>query len=207
MEQKGIKLSIITVNLNNAKGLSKTIDSVLEQLNPDAEFLIIDGGSVDQSLTMIKEVAHKLSYWISEKDSGIYAAMNKGIEKAKGNHLLFLNSGDTLVADQPLAKLYSQMADDPDILSCCICVELDSIMDELRSPITKFSLQNILMNSLPHQSTLIKRSLFMGHGYYDEELRIAADLDFWLRLTPYPIFYKHSALVLSRMEREGLGKL
>ena len=88
MEQKGIKLSIITVNLNNAKGLSKTIDSVLEQLNPDAEFLIIDGGSVDQSLTMIKEVAHKLSYWISEKDSGIYAAMNKGIEKAKGNHWL-----------------------------------------------------------------------------------------------------------------------
>jgi len=106
MEQKGIKLSIITVNLNNAKGLSKTIDSVLEQLNPDAEFLIIDGGSVDQSLTMIKEVAHKLSYWISEKDSGIYAAMNKGIEKAKGNHLLFLNSGDTLVADQSLAILF-----------------------------------------------------------------------------------------------------
>lgn len=205
MEQKGIKLSIITVNLNNAKGLSKTIDSVLEQLNPDAEFLIIDGGSVDQSLTMIKEVAHKLSYWISEKDSGIYAAMNKGIEKAKGKHLLFLNSGDTLVADQSLAKLYSQMDDDPDILSCCIRVEANGPKDEVRSPIKNFSLQNLLLDSLPHQSTLIKRSLFLEHGYYDEELRIAADWDFWLRLTPYPILYKHSALVLSRMEQEGLG--
>jgi glycosyltransferase involved in cell wall biosynthesis len=205
MEQKGIKLSIITVNLNNAKGLSKTIDSVLGQLNPYVEFLIIDGGSVDQSLTMIEGIAHKLSYWISEKDSGIYAAMNKGIEKAKGNHLLFLNSGDTLVADQPLAKLFSLLADDPDILSCCIRVEGDGPQDELRSPIKNFSLQNLLLDSLPHQSTLIKRSIFQENGYYDEGLRIGADWDFWLRLTPYPIFYKHSALVLSRMEREGLG--
>jgi len=205
MEQKGIKLSIITVNLNNANGLSRTIDSVLGQLNPDVEFLIIDGGSVDQSLTMIKEVAHKLSYWISEKDSGIYAAMNKGIEKAKGNHLLFLNSGDTLMADQPLAKLFSLLSDDPDILSCCIRVEADGPKEELRSPIKNFSLQNLLLDSLPHQSTLIKRSLFQANGYYDEGLRIGADWDFWLRLTPHAIFYKHSAFVLSRMEREGLG--
>jgi glycosyltransferase involved in cell wall biosynthesis len=109
MEEKGIKLSIITVNLNNSKGLSKTIESVISQLNSTIEFLVIDGGSVDESLMMIKEVADKLSYWVSEKDSGIYAAMNKGIEKAKGNHLLFLNSGDILVADQPLVNLCWQM--------------------------------------------------------------------------------------------------
>ncbi len=205
MEQKGIQLSIITVNLNNAKGLSNTIDSVLRQPHLAVEFIVIDGGSVDESLAIIKGVADKLSYWVSEGDSGIYAAMNKGIKQARGNYLLFLNSGDTLVADQPLDECLSLLGDHPDIVSCCIRVERDGLSDELRSPIKKFTLQNLLMDSLPHQSTLIKRSLFLDHGFYDEGLRVGADWDFWLRLASHPIRYKHLALVLSRMEKEGLG--
>ncbi len=205
MEQEGIQLSIITVNLNNAKGLSNTLESVLAQLNPAVEFIVIDGGSVDESLALINGVASKLSYWVSEKDSGIYAAMNKGIKHARGSYLLFLNSGDTLVSDQRLDELLSLLQDAPDLLSCCIRVERDGMEDELRSPIKKFSLQTILLNSLPHQSTCIKRSLFLKHGLYDESLRIAADWDFWLRLTRHPVRYKQSELVLSRMEKEGLG--
>lgn len=205
MEQKGIQLSIITVNLNNAKGLSITIDSVLRQPHLAVEFIVIDGGSVDESLAIIKGVADKLSYWVSERDSGIYAAMNKGIKQARGSYILFLNSGDTLVNDQPLNECLSLMDDHPDILSFCIRVERDGLEDELRTPIKKYSLQNLLMDSLPHQSTLIKRSLFLDHGYYDEGLRVCADWDFWLRLASHPISYKHSDLVLSRMEKEGLG--
>lgn len=205
MEQKGIKLSVITVNLNNAKGLKKTIETVLSQPHPAVEFIVIDGGSVDESLALINDVADKLSYWISEPDSGIYEAMNKGIMKSRGCYLLFLNSGDTLVADQPVDKYLSLLDDDPDILSCCLSVEREGLSDELRTPIKKYSLQNLLMDSLPHQSTLIKRSLFLDHGYYDEGLSVGADWDFWLRLASNPIRYKHSALVLSRMEKEGLG--
>lgn len=205
MEQTGIQLSIITVNLNNAKGLANTIETVLKQSNPSVEFLVIDGGSSDESLALIKDVADKLSYWVSERDSGIYAAMNKGIEKAQGSHLLFLNSGDTLVDDQPLSAVLPFLDNQPDILSCCIRVERDGLTDELRSPIKNFSLQGLLMDSLPHQSTLIRRSLFMEHGCYDEELKVAADWDFWLRLTRHPVRYKQSELVLSRMEKEGLG--
>jgi len=207
MEQIGIQLSIITVNLNNAKGLSNTIESVLKHPNPAVEFLVMDGGSIDESLALIIGVADKLSYWVSERDSGIYAAMSKGIEKARGSYLLFLNSGDTLVDDQSLTELLSLLDDHTDILSCCIRVERNGLADELRSPIKKFSLQNLLMDSLPHQSTLIKRSLFLEHGCYDEGFRIAADWDFWLRLTRYPIRYRHSELVLSRMEKEGLGAI
>jgi glycosyltransferase involved in cell wall biosynthesis len=205
MEQKGIQLSIITVNLNNAKGLSNTFETVLKQHNPAVELLVIDGGSVDESLALIKGVADKLSYWVSERDSGIYAAMNKGIEKARGSYILFLNSGDTLVADQPLNECFSLLDDHSDILSFCIQVERYGLEDELRTPIKKFTLQNLLMDSLPHQSTLIKRSLFLDHGYYDEGLRVGADWDFWLRLASHPIRYKHSDLVLSRMEKEGIG--
>jgi hypothetical protein len=97
------------------------------------------------------------------------------------------------------------LADDTDILSCCIRVEREGPIDELRLPIKKFSLKNILMDGLPHQSTLIKRSLFLQHGCYDERLRVVADWDFWLRLTRHPIRYKQTELVLSRMEIEGVG--
>lgn len=205
MEQKGIKLSVITVNLNNAKGLKKTIETVLSQPHPAVEFIVIDGGSVDESLALINDVADKLSYWISEPDSGIYEAMNKGIMKSRGCYLLFLNSGDTLVADQLVDKYLSLLDDNPDILSFCLSVEREGLSDELRSPIKKFSLQNLLMDSLHHQSTLIKHSLFLDYGYYDEGLKVGADWDFWLRLSSHPIRYTHSDLVFSRMEKEGLG--
>jgi len=92
-----MKLSIITINYNDKEGLRKTIESVLSQTWTDYEYLIIDGGSADGSLDVIREYEDKITYWISEKDNGIYNAMNKGIVKSKGAYLQFLNSGDYLV--------------------------------------------------------------------------------------------------------------
>ena len=91
------KLSIITVNLNNCIGLQKTFDSLFEQIFKDFEQIVIDGGSTDGSRELIETNVDKISYWVSEKDSGIYNAMNKGIIKATGDYLLFLNSGDHLL--------------------------------------------------------------------------------------------------------------
>jgi len=88
------KLSIITINLNNQKGLQKTIESVLSQTCSDYEYIIIDGGSTDGSIDIIKKHADKISHWISEPDHGIYNAMNKGISVANGELICFLNSGD-----------------------------------------------------------------------------------------------------------------
>lgn len=89
------KLSIITVNLNDYKGLEKTLKSVWEnQSFSDFEHIVIDGASTDGSVDVIKRYANKLAYWVSEPDSGIYNAMNKGILKAKGDYLLFLNGRD-----------------------------------------------------------------------------------------------------------------
>ena len=81
------KLSIITINFNNAEGLKKTMESVFSQSFNDFEYLIIDGGSTDGSVEIIKQ-NKKINYWISEKDNGIYDAMNKGILKSFGNYLL-----------------------------------------------------------------------------------------------------------------------
>ncbi len=103
-----VKLSIITVNLNNSAGLRKTIESIVKQTFKDFEYIIIDGGSTDGSAEVIKEFADKITYWVSEPDKGIYNAMNKGILHAKGEYLLFLNSGDWLADDDLLSKVFCE---------------------------------------------------------------------------------------------------
>ena len=87
-----MKLSIITINLNNAAGLRKTIQSVVNQTYIDFEYIIIDGFSSDGSIEVIKEYADRINYWVSEPDRGIYNAMNKGILKTSGEYIHFLNS-------------------------------------------------------------------------------------------------------------------
>ena len=86
-----MKLSIITINYNNAIGLKKTIESIVEQTYHEFEYIVIDGGSNDDSKKVILENQNNISDWCSEKDAGIYNAMNKGILKATGEYLLFLN--------------------------------------------------------------------------------------------------------------------
>ena len=90
-------ISIITINYNNASGLEKTIRSVVEQTYNEYEYIIIDGASLDKSKEVIQEYQRYIDFWCSEKDSGIYNAMNKGIQKASGEYLLFLNNFFTFI--------------------------------------------------------------------------------------------------------------
>ena len=89
-----MKYSIITVNFNNKEGLLKTIESVIHQTFRDFEFIIIDGGSTDGSVDVLKEYSSQINYWVSEPDGGIYQGMNKGLRQAKGDYVNFMNSGD-----------------------------------------------------------------------------------------------------------------
>ena len=100
------QISIITINYNNASGLEKTIRSVVEQIYNEYEYIIIDGASSDKSKEVIQEYQRYIDFWCSEKDSGIYNAMNKGIQKASGEYLLFLNSGDVLNNSAVLADIH-----------------------------------------------------------------------------------------------------
>src|ERR1700746_2743427 len=100
------KLSVITINFNDANGLEKTINSVLSQTVPNIEFIIIDGASTDKSVETIERFSDKIAYWISEKDKGIYDAQNKGAAKATGDYLLFMNSGDCFYDENVVKDLY-----------------------------------------------------------------------------------------------------
>src|SRR5690606_105779 len=100
-----MKISIITINLNNRAGLKATMASVLEQTYAHVEYLVVDGGSTDGSVDVITSHADRLAYWVSEPDRGVYHAMNKGIERATGEYLLFLNSGDRLMEPETLTDV------------------------------------------------------------------------------------------------------
>src|ERR1035437_822845 len=98
------KISVITICLNERDNIEKTIKSVINQNSTDFEYLVIDGGSIDGTTEIISKYNDKLSYFISEKDSGIYSAMNRGIKNSTGEYLLFLNGGDYLSDVNILSK-------------------------------------------------------------------------------------------------------
>ena len=102
-----MKLSIITVNYNNKAGLQKTIDSVVCQTWRDFEWIVIDGGSTDGSKELIEQYQQHFAYWCSEPDKGVYNAMNKGISKAKGEYLNFMNSGDCFYNEYSLSYFHA----------------------------------------------------------------------------------------------------
>ncbi|MDR0879030.1 MAG: glycosyltransferase [Treponema sp.] len=172
-----MKLSIITVNRNNVVGLEKTIQSVVCQTFADFEYIVIDGNSDDGSVDIIKKYADKITWWISEPDSGIYNAMNKGIRKSTGEYCLFLNSADCLLAPETLQTVFAEIDCTADIY----------YSNWSKSDGTYLAIpQNVDVNyiighSINHQNMLIRRSLFIEHGFYNETLRIVGDTEFLLK--------------------------
>ncbi|MDQ2719737.1 MAG: glycosyltransferase [Bacteroidota bacterium] len=174
------KLSIITVNYNNLAGLQKTMESVSAQAFTDFEYIVVDGGSADGSKAYIEEHAGKLSYWASEKDEGIYHAMNKGIAKANGEYLLFLNSGDYFYTPESISKLFEHSHHEDIIYGILMVNEEDGKQWILDYP-SELSFGYFYRHSLPHQSTLINADLFKTIGLYNEKLKIAADWEFFMK--------------------------
>src|SRR5574344_467282 len=111
-----MRFSIITVNYNDAEGLKKTFDSVKSQSFTDYEHIVIDGGSSDGSVDIIREVSDELSFWQSKADRGTYDAMNIGLKMAKGEYVNFMNSGDIFHSSEIL-KVVNEKLDDFDIVS------------------------------------------------------------------------------------------
>jgi glycosyltransferase involved in cell wall biosynthesis len=176
-------LSIITINLNNRNGLQKTIESISEQTFTDFEYIIIDGASTDGSKEIIDQYRKKTFgnfKWISESDSGVYEAMNKGIKLATCEYLLFLNSGDFLINGNVLSDVFSNLHTSDFLLGCCNISENGIIIHKTNPP-DKITFGYIYVSGLAHQSTFIKREMFTKYGYYREDFRYNSDIEFWYR--------------------------
>lgn len=179
-------ISVITVNLNNAAGLEKTISSVINQTYVDFEFIIIDGGSTDGSVDVLKRNEKSISKWISEKDNGIFNAQNKGIERASGNYCIFLNSGDYLVDENVLEK-FSGLANGSDIFYGDMYIDNGDGKLVYKRSSPKISIKKMLTDTLWHPVSFISRDLFAKFGNYNEKFRIVSDYEFFVRVI---IFHK-----------------
>ncbi len=182
-----MKLSIITINRNNAAGLEKTMQSVAAQTYKEFEYIIVDGASTDGGVEVIKSFESKFGHlkWVSEPDSGIYNAMNKGIRMASGDYIQILNSGDSLAKEDVTERMLSALGEtgDPSVLYGNM---VKCFPDGYRMVDKSFAGQEITMlgmytGTVNHDATYIRRDLFDKYGYYDESLKIVSDWKWYLQ--------------------------
>lgn len=182
-----MKLSIITINRNNAIGLEKTMQSVASQTFREFEFIVIDGASADGSVEVIKRLESQFAHlkWVSEPDKGIYNAMNKGIRMATGEYIQILNSADCLAANDVAERMLATLEDagSPNILYG----NMIKCYSDGRKVVDKcFAGQEITMlgmytGTLNHDPAYIRRDLFEKYGYYDESLKIVSDWKWYMQ--------------------------
>lgn len=181
-----MKLSIITINYNEASALQQTIDSVRSQTYQDYEHIIIDGGSTDESVAYIKSYAeiHPSLKWVSAQDKGVYDAQNKGIERAEGEYCFFLNAGDVFASSQVLDKMFSMLTQ-ADLLYGNLKVVQEGKQVGYCKGVEQPTFLDLYNSCLKHQATFIKRGLFERFGVYDASLRIVADWEWFFRVAAF----------------------
>ena len=167
------KYTIITINYNNGKELRRTIESVINQTLTDFEYVVIDGGSTDDSVSIIKEYADRIDFWISERDKGVYNAMNKGLSHAHGEYVNFMNSGDSFYSPTVLEEIDSEIGD-ADILFGNVCNSLSGRRYGGIKADSEVTFLTLKKEIICHQGTFYRRTIFERHPY-DESLKLIAD--------------------------------
>lgn len=197
------KFSIITINYNNCDGLRKTIESVVNQTYIDFEYIIIDGGSTDGSVEVIRDYADRIDYWVSEPDKGIYNAMNKGILKATGEYLNFMNSGDCFDALDVLQKLATRNYVADVITGRRLTIDKKPwLIDSGKDGISMSVFYN---RTIGHQSSFIKKQIFNKY-MYDENYKIVSDWKFFIQvLILENCSFQFVDLVIADIEIEGIS--
>lgn len=194
-----MKLSIITVNYNDSKGLQRTIESVISQTFKDYEFIVIDGGSTDESVDVIKQYEQHIDYWVSEPDGGIYPGMNKGLRLAKGEYVNFMNGGDCYHSSDVLEKIFS-LDTDADIITG------NHAENGLRNVGQEGVTMLVLYKwAVDHQASFIRRELALRHPY-DEKYRIVSDWKFFIEALVFDncSFYYTDTIVVD-VDMDGIS--
>ncbi len=185
-----MKLSIITINYNNATGLKATLDSVAAQTYHEFEHIIIDGESTDGSVEVIKEYVRRAEsresrvksvIWSSEPDKGIYDAMNKGVAKATGDYCYFLNGGDILASPTALQEMVEALEGTDVVIGRVNFSRKGIVLCQSEMLEEKdMSLYNMYLRGINHQSALIKRELLIKTPY-DTSIKMGADWKFFVQ--------------------------
>jgi glycosyltransferase involved in cell wall biosynthesis len=182
-----MRLSIITINRNNAAGLEKTMQSVAAQTFKEFEYIVIDGASTDGSVEVIKKYEPQLTHlkWVSEPDTGIYNAMNKGLRMVTGDYIQILNSADCLASDDVMERMLAELEKqgNPSILygNMVKCFPDGRKMVDKCFAGQEITMLGMFTGTLNHDPAYIRRDLFEKYGYYDESLKIVSDWKWYLQ--------------------------
>ena len=175
-----MRISIITINFNNLQGLKETVTSVIEQTYGNKEMIVIDGGSTDGSAEYINVNKDKFSYSVSEKDNGIYNAMNKGVLHASADYVIFMNSGDVFFNKDVISDVFNNVDNNYDIIYGSTLCRTSNNLAWLRRPHNLSVMKTNRISAICHQSAFIRAKLMKAVGY-DERYRILADYDFFYK--------------------------
>jgi glycosyltransferase involved in cell wall biosynthesis len=188
-------LSVVTVNLNNATGLSRTLASLKKQGDEKFQWVFIDGLSKDKSVTLANEFKRDVDVVVAESDTGIYNAMNKAIGSSAGDYILFLNSGDVFASGDAIQHISNSLVGDADLLTFGF-----EVRGKARMPKPKWWRFWSLPTS--HQAIVYKRSLLIDFPF-DEKYRFASDFDQFLRINAKPRNVKKINSILVINEQYG----
>jgi len=191
------KISVITVCFNAQKYIEQTIQSVIAQKDCDIEHIIIDGASTDKTLQIIKQYESQITHWVSEPDTGIADAMNKGVALATGDYVMFLNADDYFQTPNALAVATSYMSEQKDIYI------YDTIFLKKTGGVRRHSGsfgKRIRFKGICHQGTLCKTSLLKAKGGLDASFKICMDYNFFYQayLSQATSLYTHEVLSVMR---------
>ena len=198
-----MKLSIITINYNNRDGLERTARSIVEQTFRDYEWIVIDGGSTDGSQDIMEEYSSHIAIGVSERDGGIYDAMNKGLERASGEYVQFLNSGDSFINRDVLERVFTDNLLADVNYGDQWCVLDGSIIEKRRYPVT-MDLRFLFRAPLGHQASFIKTSLAKANPYR-VKYTISADRAFFIELYLSGASFHYLNLPIVYFDTEGIG--
>ncbi len=200
-------ISIITINYNSI-GLSKAIKSVKDQSFKSLEYIVIDGNSTYNSLEIIKDNTDFISYWRSEKDEGVYDAMNRGLKQANSPYCLFLNSGDILIHNNIIQEIAKQIKADPhqDIYYGDLIIHTPETNQNVHTNYpNQISLNYLFFNSLGHPASIISTALLNNYEGYDKDFKIISDWIFYVNAFLDKARFRKIPLIISIFESGGLS--
>jgi glycosyltransferase involved in cell wall biosynthesis len=197
-----IKISIITICYNQEIYISKTIESVISQKNVELQYIIIDGGSSDNTINIINKYRNNIDVIISEKDSGIYNAINKGILLAKNEIIGIIHSGDILLPDSLSEVVNCFKKYNSDVVYGDLYLSNSSTELKLLKADHNFLHKKM---SIFHPSTFIKKSVYEYNGLYNEILRIVSDYDYLINLYLKGYKFYHLNIPLAIFQAGGIS--
>lgn len=200
-------VSIITVVYNGEKHLENTINSIINQSYKNIEYIIIDGASKDRTIEIIKRYESKISKWISEPDKGIYDAMNKGLQIAKGDYVWFINAGDEIYSSDTLKNIFDKSTTFADIYYG-ETEEMEESgerigMRRLKTP-EQLTWKNLSMGMVVcHQSIIVKKEIIEN---YNINYKYSADIDWMINVLKKSEGIINTKLILSKFKTGGISR-